>query len=245
MDCPTCGKSLNTEQGMRQHHTKVHGDPLPNRTCKGCGVEFYDEKARLDYCDDCDPNAGEHNGNWKGAKETTVCERCERSFEYYPSDKEGVYCPSCVEEADEFLGEHYRDVHDIEPVERQCEQCGGEFSILPCFIREGGGRYCSRDCFSAYLSENRVQKEVRYNGDWLRMKRQALDRDDHRCQHCGKDRGEIGQEPDVHHITPLREFEDPQEAHSLDNLVALCRSCHADAEWGKIPDRKIRPADPR
>ena len=49
MDCPTCGKSLNTEQGSRQHHTKVHGDPLPNRTCEECGEEFYDPKARRMY----------------------------------------------------------------------------------------------------------------------------------------------------------------------------------------------------
>ena len=68
MDCPTCGRSLSTKQGMRQHHTKAHGDPLPNRTCEGCDTEFYDPKTRRRYCDDCDPNAGEHNGNWKGRK---------------------------------------------------------------------------------------------------------------------------------------------------------------------------------
>jgi hypothetical protein len=31
---------------MRQHHTQIHGVPLPNRTCKGCGTELYDPKAR-------------------------------------------------------------------------------------------------------------------------------------------------------------------------------------------------------
>jgi hypothetical protein len=103
-ECPTCGKQLNTQEGMRQHHTKVHGDPLPNRTCKGCGTEFYDEKARLAFCDDCNPEAGEHNGNWKDARETTTCERCEAAFEFYPSDKEGVYCPTCVDEMNTFVG---------------------------------------------------------------------------------------------------------------------------------------------
>jgi hypothetical protein len=97
MDCPTCGKSLNTEQGMRQHHTKVHGDPLPNRTCKGCDTEFYDQKARRHYCDDCNPNAGPNNGNWKGAKDISNCARCGATFEYYPSDKPGVYCSRCIE----------------------------------------------------------------------------------------------------------------------------------------------------
>jgi hypothetical protein len=46
IDCPTCGKSLTTEQGMGQHHTKAHGDPVPNRTCKGRETDFYGPKAR-------------------------------------------------------------------------------------------------------------------------------------------------------------------------------------------------------
>ncbi len=40
MDCPTCGKSLAAERGVCQHHTKVHDEPLPNRTCKGCARGF-------------------------------------------------------------------------------------------------------------------------------------------------------------------------------------------------------------
>ncbi|WP_226012482.1 HNH endonuclease [Halomicrobium salinisoli] len=243
MDCPTCGKSLSTERGMRQHHTKVHGDPLPNRTCEGCGTEFYDEKARQKYCDDCDPNAGEHNGNWKDAKETAECQRCGSEFEYYPSDKDGVYCPECVEAADDFLGEHYRDVHDIESEQRECEHCGDTFSILPCNIRAGGGRFCSHDCLSAGLSEEWGDGTAVYNGDWYPVKRQVLARDNHQCQYCGKEKEDIGREPDVHHITPVREFDDPQEAHTLDNLVALCPKCHSNAEWGNIPDSDIRPRD--
>ena len=45
----------------------------------------------------------------------------------------------------------------------------------------------------------------------------------------------MGREPDVHHITPVRDFEDPQDAHRLDNVVCLCRSCHRLAEIGEVP----------
>jgi hypothetical protein len=240
MECPTCGKSLGTERGMRQHHTKVHGDPLPNRACNGCGIDFYDPEARCDYCDDCDPNAGEHNGNWKDAKERTTCERCGGEFEYYPSDKEGVYCPKCVREADEFLGDHYAEVHDIERVERECENCGEQFSVLPCVLRDGGVRFCSRECVRDALYDSRSPHSA-YSGNWYRIRERALERDDHRCQYCGKERTEIGREPDIHHIVPVREFDDPQEAHSIDNVVALCRSCHRYAEHGTIPVDRIRP----
>jgi len=241
MDCPTCGKVLSTERGMRQHHTKVHGDPLPNRTCKGCGSDFYDEKARLEYCADCNPNAGRHNGNWSNASEQTRCDRCGESFEYYPSDKEGEYCPTCVEEADEFLGEHYASVHGIETIERICDYCGDCFSVLPCVLRQGDGRFCSHDCLSSWLSHEWGDGTAVYNGDWLPVKRAALDRDDHRCQQCGKTTAEIGQEPDVHHIIPVRDFDDPQDSHTLDNVVALCPRCHGKAERGLLPDTDYRP----
>jgi len=42
----------------------------------------------------------------------------------------------------------------------------------------------------------------------------------------------IGREPDIHHIKPVREFDDPADAHQLDNVVCLCRSCHRTVESG-------------
>lgn len=130
---------------MRQHHTKVHDDPLPNRECNGCGSEFYDPKARKSYCDDCNPNAGQHNGNWKDAKETAECERCGEEFDYYPSDKDGVYCSECVEEADEFLGTPYAETVNPERITRACDYCGEEITVLACNRRYGDGRFCSRE----------------------------------------------------------------------------------------------------
>lgn len=167
-ECPTCGKSLTSERGVRQHHTKVHDDPLPNRTCEDCGTEFYDPKARLSYCDDCDSNAGENNGNWRDATELTECERCGDEFEYYPSDKTGVYCPDCVREADEFLGDHYAEVHDIERVERECEYCGNYFEILASERKRGAGRFCSQDCLADWMSDNRSGED---HHQWLEGQR--------------------------------------------------------------------------
>ncbi len=118
MDCPTCGKSLATEQGMRQHHTKVHGDPLPNRTCKGCDSEFYDPKSRRRFCEECNPNGKENNGNWNGGKEVSLCKRCSSTFEYYPSNKPGIYCPNCVANSDTFLGIPYYEYHEISYVKK-------------------------------------------------------------------------------------------------------------------------------
>jgi len=114
MDCPTCGKSLSSERGIRQHYTKVHGDPLPNRQCADCGANFYDPKARRTFCEDCYTESGERDGNYSNAKESTECECCGDTFDYYPSNKDGVYCPSCVEDSEDFLGTPYAEQLDVD-----------------------------------------------------------------------------------------------------------------------------------
>lgn len=239
--CPTCERTFSTERGMRQHHTKVHGEPLPNRTCSECGERFYDPKARRTYCEDCYTGAGEQNGNWKGAKERAACRRCGEDFEYYPSNKEGVFCPDCVDEAEEFLGSPSYDGKLTEKVTTPCEQCGDEVTLRQSKRNYGAGRFCSRNCLSRWQSENWQGEdhpnwnggwnEFRVNG-WSKAKREALERDDHRCQSCGATASELGREPDIHHIVPVRTFDDPDTAHTLENLIALCPSCHTAVEHG-------------
>jgi len=241
MQCPTCDKELDTEQGVRIHHTRVHDVTLPNRQCKGCGTWFYDPKSRQKFCDECNPNGGEHNGNWKGAKETTTCERCSSSFKYYPSDKRGVYCPDCVTDSDEFLGDSF--TKEAKKVTKECDQCGKTMNVLQSKLDRGHGRFCSRDCLGDWLSENVVgeqhhrwkEGETSYTGDWWRIRDEARERDNHECQVCGATRQENGQRLDVHHIRPVRDFDDPQNAHRLDNVVTLCRSCHRKVEAGSVP----------
>lgn len=234
MECPTCEKILSTERGMRQHHTKVHGKPLPNRTCTGCKTEFYDPKARRKFCENCNPNAGEHNGNWRDEKEAAECKRCGVEFEYYPSNKEGVYCSTCVEESDEFLGVPYYEVHDIERTKKVCEFCGRIIDVLQSRADRYPVRFCSLNCHALSLSEPETVAENVYRGKWYKIRQQVLERDEYRCQNCGISCDEMGREPDVHHIIPVREFENPQRAHTLDNLISLCRSCHRLAEIGSI-----------
>lgn len=241
MECPTCGKQLDTERGMRQHHTKVHGDPLPNRTCKGCGTEFYDPKARRKYCEECNPNAGSNNGNWRDAKETAQCRICGGEFEYYPSDKKGVYCPECVGSADGLLPENFSET--IERISVTCPSCGSEIDVLPSVMEtRRRGVFCDRACYGQWLSDNIVGErhhqweggDISYGKRWWRIRRQALDRDEHTCQNCGKEASDLGQEPDVHHIKPVRAFNVAQDAHDLGNVITLCRSCHRNVEVGNV-----------
>ncbi|MCU4925210.1 HNH endonuclease [Halobacteria archaeon AArc-dxtr1] len=237
MDCPTCGKSLRTEQGMRQHHTKVHDKPIPNRTCNGCETEFYDSKARREFCENCNPNAGEHNGNWNGGNETTTCKLCGETFEYYPSDKLGVYCPDCVEAADGQIPENPSTKGPR--VQTNCRHCAAVLEIRPSRIESRTrGVFCSLECYGGWLSANVVGPDhhqweggpIEYGREWWRIRRQALERDGYECQECGAGPDELGRNPDVHHQTPVRSFGEPEDAHTLDNVISLCRPCHRRAE---------------
>ena len=241
MKCPTCGAEQATEQGMRQHHTKVHDDPLPNRCCSGCDAAFYDPKARQEFCDDCDSNAGKHNGNWKGAMETSTCKICSESFKYYPSNKEGTYCQDCVDEAEGLLPENPQQKGPRKTI--FCRSCGSELEARPSEVQnKTRGFFCGQECYGEWLSDNIVGPDhhqweggpIDYGQSWWSVRRAARERDDYKCQHCGRDKLELGRNPDVHHLTPVREFEQPENAHTLDNVITLCRSCHRRAEEGKI-----------
>jgi ribosomal protein S14 len=218
----------------------VHDEPLPNRTCNGCNTEFYDPKSRRGYCDSCNPNAGQHNGNWTDATETGVCQSCEDEFEYYPSDKDGTYCPECVRDADGLLPDNPSEPTRLTT---ECANCGTGMMVVPSRIQNRThGVFCSRECHSNWLSQhivgaNHHQWEggpLQYGGSWWRVRRDALERDDYRCQSCGKSRDDLDRNPDVHHRNRVRDFDDPDDAHRLDNVITLCRSCHQRVENGSL-----------
>lgn len=230
---------MATESGMRQHHTKSHGRSLPNRVCKRCDEKFYDPKAQRTYCDDCYSNSGSDNGNWKNAKERTDCAVCGAEFYYYSSNKDGVYCSKCVAEAAGVLPEN----HTKEPnqIETNCLYCGREMTVVQSRLeRNKRGVFCDQRCHGNWLSENIVGAShhqweggsIVYGQRWWRTRKLALERDEHECQNCGKTEERLGRKPDVHHIDRVRDFDRPQDAHTLDNVVTLCRSCHRSVESG-------------
>lgn len=65
----------------------------------------------------------------------------------------------------------------------------------------------------------------KYQSERYREARKAVLARDRVCQDCGTD-----ENLHVHHIRPVRTFDDYEKAHDLSNLVALCQSCHPDWE---------------
>ena len=61
---------------------------------------------------------------------------------------------------------------------------------------------------------------------WLRTKRAAFERDGYKCQICGSQKNLCG-----HHVKERAKH--PELAYEIDNIITLCKSCHAKQHPGK------------
>lgn len=125
-------------------------------------------------------------------------------------------------------------------VEIVCEVCHKVKLVFPC---QASTRFCGDACRLSWFAHhagsgsqhpNWTGGPQYYGVSWKPAKKLALIRDGYQCQRCGK-RPKKNQ-CDVHHILPFQLFgkERHQEANDLDNLVTLCRSCHANVERGNF-----------
>lgn len=128
----------------------------------------------------------------------------------------------------------------------ECANCGDELAVYPCRLTEKENHLCDQSCRAEWYSTNLsgsdhplwMPGDNRYSGRWLSARRNVRARDENRCQLCGRSASELEQIPDVHHIQPVRSYDDPNDAHVAENLVQLCRGCHARME--QLRPRKQR-----
>lgn len=187
---------------MKVHHKLSHGESLAlvELVCKHCSVTFPEYQSRLD-----------------------------------DEESRGQFCSTECYEA------HHRP-------EVECTWCDETFRADLNRVEEHESVFCSGECEKEWrkvqfsgdthpqskenYSWKRDDGTTRYVSGWDDIRQDALARDNYECQSCGVSNEEYvarhGVGLDVHHITPLSEFDDPlpDEANDLENLVSLCRSCH-------------------
>ena len=139
------------------------------------------------------------------------------------------------------------------PKRLECDQCGAEFRRRRVTSKHV---FCGPDCQHEWLSEAfagdghpnwRGGAQPNYGRGWHRVRERALERDGRECVLCGTTAAELGRNPDVHHVVPVRAFvETPvtteRDAHYLANVVSLCPSCHRKAEFGGVSRERLRAA---
>lgn len=261
--CPTCDRTFDSRRALRIHYGHVHEGNLPNRKCARCGASFYSRHEQK-YCSDaCRERSvsfeGPENPNYRDAERVGTCNICGSEFEFYPSEKTGKYCSTCVD------SKEWREPPTRSGASNprwtggkrvyECTECGSDVERYPSSA-DGDAVLCSEECRARWLSEAftgtghpnwRGGDTGAYGPGWSRVRRRALARDGYRCVVCGKSKGEIGRNPDVHHIVPVRWFDnsddhDLTDAHRLSNVVSLCLDCHRKADFENLSPEELREA---
>lgn len=231
--CPTCEETFDSEKGRNLHHYFKHGESLVTETaeCQHCGSEFeyYTGDSNGQFCSRKCLRATEIG------RHESECDFCGDTFEYYPSSEPGRYCSYSCKARDK-TGEE-NPFWNGGPVTLECVICGAEFETERS--TQDSRETCSTECMGIKRAGHWTgPKNPRWSGGaeghyygptWERLR--DTFRED-RCQMPGCERTETryGSALHVHHIIPVREFDDPEDAHYSENLVTLCHEHHMAVE---------------
>jgi endogenous inhibitor of DNA gyrase (YacG/DUF329 family)/transposase-like protein len=175
----------------------------------------------------------------KKGRVTIECELCGETKRVKHANRDTRFCSNeCANKwkSDAYSGAQHHNYAG--EVNFTCEWCGQAETFRKS---EAPERFCSQACMLEWRSTEysgeghpRWKNNGRYyrGANWHTQREKARERDNHKCQQCGKESGE--ESHDVHHIIPFEEFDDHERANRLENLITLCKSCHQNVEWGNI-----------
>jgi hypothetical protein len=266
-ECPTCGDEFSSEQYMKVHYARVHGESIAGKSveCHNCGKTFRKkpneiEENEHDYCSrDCwsvghsQSMSDDSNPRWDGGCVNKQCDNCGEHIDVSRNrykQKENHFCDrDCYGEwkAEKFTGQ---ENHQWEggKVKVNCENCGESKEVTPARLERSNRFFCDKSCKAEYWVEEGIYKGEKHplwkggvRGKYIKgyysSRKKVLQRDGAECVICGSS------EVQVHHIQPLHSFEQDelQEAHRKSNLVSLCPEHHTILEGrNKLSVDKIK-----
>ena len=107
---------------------------------------------------------------------------------------------------------------------------GGEVNLPPTHLNTIGFWISLHEETVSKLKEQMLwnSDHNNYDPEWDAIRQLVFHRDGDRCQVCGTSASVRSLH--VHHIQPFRSFTDREAANQLQNLIALCPTCHRRAE---------------
>lgn len=114
-------------------------------------------------------------------------------------------------------------------ITRQCDVCAADYQASIRRLERGWDKSCSKSCANQI---RKIPKRRKVNKPYFKLdsrdelKNLVRELAKHRCQHCGKSASDNGRNLDVHRIVP----DGMGGEYIPDNLIALCKSCHAKAD---------------
>jgi len=235
-------RKTRTETIYREKMDKILDEKRTERLCDHCGSKFTPvgrrNIGRNRFCSaKCRQNF-KNKERWEKIKppdpEPRPCIICGKVFVPSRGHSNAKTCSiKCNTKKQQMKNKAIRDQkrNEILNKGRKCKYCGKEF--IPQSIRK---MYCSGDCnrlarntksreYASRLPEGektRRNYQKRWNGNF----KLALERDDYKCQLCGKTEG-----LNVHHLDGDGEKHRGKKGNNnsaLENLITLCIQCHKD-----------------
>lgn len=202
-----------------------------NLPCNECGDEIYVPKWKLEDNDNYFCSKKCHD-SFQTNKIEKPCEYCGNTMKRIPSEMRTFCSTECYGKDKE------------SKITVDCYRCSTKISHSKSRVENQDKFYCSKKCRSEKLSEewlgenNPNYTDGRYKqfGDnWIKFRDKIRERAPGYCEGCGKSRKLNGRKLDIHHIIPRSYFIDSDEhtvedSNRVDNLVALCQTCHSKEE---------------
>lgn len=155
----------------------------------------------------------------KHGKPTKECKVCGDTFTHQPARNNAKYCSEDCQ---------YKSL-EVDKVSVDCDNCEEIVMKYPREIDKYEKLFCSTDCRHNYFTKENHPRYTGYTSEnfygvsWDSWRNKILDKYNN-CQRCGENAEQ------VHHIKPVNEFTQVQDAHYEDNLTLLCASCHMIVE---------------
>lgn len=258
-NCPDCDRSFGSIHGLVAHHSQKHegefrrvdvecaacGDTISRRQSEADNTErnFCSAECQSDWL--ADNNTGEDHPLYEGGEGRQECDNCGSVFRKHDSKLRGDHVFCSVTCKAEWQSQHHTGKNNpaYNSTEVNCDQCG-ESIQRPAHVESSQSHhFCSTSCYGSWRSKNIVEEshhaweggQPEYGNGWNTPKRrQVRVRDQARCQDCGMTESEhmdiYERKLNIHHITPARQFDDPQKRNAVSNLITLCIPCHATWE---------------
>lgn len=193
------------------------------RQCAHCGEPFNPQYGRPDnrFC-----SRSCYLGNRWGTTAERTCEVCGKPCVTTGKRSQKFCSFECRVKSQEGKPNPGRRNRATKP----CDWCS-EPVTRPASNFHSDRVFCNYDCMAAWQSANVTgEGHPRWKGGvprsygigWKAARRRVLDRSGGICERCKSRPG-----AHVHHRLPARYFERIEDAHFIDNLIHVCKPCHA------------------
>jgi len=242
--CKQCGKIFRTPSSQKGSFCSKVCQALSQKNgethyCPVCNKPFYDSKKRKRKT--CSKECGRKlaqritTGRIRIKHIEPTCTYCGKPIDKYPSLLKGqkhFFCnPGCHSawRHENKVG-YNKGIKRTESQKKQISETikkkikNGEYDLKNLKIfKKGRDHPCWKGGVSNYYSEDKA---------WELARREALKRDEYTCRICGEKNAPL----DVHHRIPFRIC----KSHNLDDLLSVCRGCHAKLDNPLYKSRQER-----